>query len=295
MRWHSHRLPISDGELAWFEAGDGLPVVMLSGGPGDDHRYLRPLAEPLSSGFRCILFDQRGTGATEVAPLTPETLHIDRICDDIEALRVELVLEQLRLIGHSWGATLALYYGTRFPERVARLALLAPGPLRAELDEVCEANLNVRLSTNERAERDRLRAARRTARQAGDLDAQRELHLESMERFDAARLVYQPDAVERFRTSYRAGYSYQPLVNQILYASLDRERLWRELPQITAPALIVYGYQDFEPITQAFALREQLPQLEIRFLNACGHELWLDQPKATLSLLRRFLAEDAAA
>lgn len=288
--WRSHRLPLSDGELAWFEAGDGPPVVLLSGGPGDDHRYLRALAQPLSADFRCILFDQRGTGTTTFATLSPETLHIDRICDDIEALRFALGLDQLRLAGHSWGATLALYYATRFPERVNRLALLAPGPLLAELDEVCEANLNLRLSADERAERDRLRAARRAARQAGDLETQRELHLELMDRFEAARLVYQPEAAERFRVDYRAGYSYQPLANQLLYASLDRERLWRELPAITAPVLIVYGYQDFEPITQAFDLREQLPQLEIRFLNACGHELWLDQPAATLALLRIFLA-----
>jgi proline iminopeptidase len=295
MAWRSHLLPIDDGELAWFEAGSGPPVIMLSGGPGDDHSYLRALAEPLSAHLRCILFDQRGTGATQLARLTPETLHIDRVCDDVEALRVELGLEQLRLAGHSWGATLALYYGTRFPQRVDRLALLGPGPMRAELDAVCEANLSVRLSADERAERDGLRAARHTARQAGDLDAQRELHLELMERFDAARLVYQPDVVERFRAAYRAGYSYQPLANQLVYASLDRERLWRDLPAISTPALIVYGYQDFEPITQAYDLREQMPQLEIHFLNACGHELWLDQPDATQALLRRFLTDAAVA
>jgi pimeloyl-ACP methyl ester carboxylesterase len=240
------------------------------------------------------LFDQRGTGATSIAPLTPETLHIDRVCDDLEALRVALGQDRLRLVGHSWGATLALYYGTRFPRQVERLALLAPGPLRAELDDVCDANLNLRLSAADRAERDRLRAARRAARQAGDDHAQRALHLEAMERFDAARLVYHPEAVERFRAAYRAGYSFRPLAHQLLYASLDRERLWRELPAITAPALIVYGYQDFEPITQAFKLREQLPQLEIRFLNACGHELWLDQPEATQALLRRFLSGSPA-
>jgi proline iminopeptidase len=60
--WTEHLLPTPDGELAWYETGSGAPLVFLHGGPGDDHRYMKALAEPLADHFRCILYDQRGSG-----------------------------------------------------------------------------------------------------------------------------------------------------------------------------------------------------------------------------------------
>src|SRR5436305_7790364 len=88
--WKEHVLPTADLHLAWYEAGDGPVVVFLHGGPGDDHSYLRALAEPLSRQFRCILYDQRGSGHSQLRELDEETLHITRFFDDLEALRLHL-------------------------------------------------------------------------------------------------------------------------------------------------------------------------------------------------------------
>jgi proline iminopeptidase len=113
--WKEHVLPTADLQLAWYEAGDGPAIVFLHGGPGDDHSYLRPFAEPLTRQFRCILYDQRGSGQSHLTELHEETLHITRFFDDLEALRLHLAQPRLRLVGHSWGATLALLYGISFP------------------------------------------------------------------------------------------------------------------------------------------------------------------------------------
>lgn len=288
--WREHRHNIPDGEIAWFEAGEGHPVILINGGPGDDHRYLRPLAESLiPCGLRCILYDQRGTGASHLRHITTQTVHIDRLCEDINALRLDIGLERISLVGHSWGVTLALEYGTRYPEHLERVALLAPGPLREELDPICDANLRHCLSDEERVAFDDLRARRRSAIASNNLDAHREIHLELMDRFIANRWIYDPQVAERFRADYRVNYTYQPLINQLVISSVDREVLWQRLPRITSRALILYGYQDFEPITQAFELQQLLPQLQLVFLNACGHLPWLDQPEATAALLSVFL------
>jgi proline iminopeptidase len=290
MTWREHQFATPDGVLAWFEAGSGDPVIMINGGPGDDHRYLRVLADPLLDHHQCVLYDQRGTGASRLRNVTAQTVHVDRLCDDLDALRSLAGVDRATLVGHSWGAMLALAYGTRYPQRVARLALLAPGPLRPELDAVCAANLRLRLSASDRAAYDDLNARRRAARAAADVDTQRSLHLELMDRFVADRWIYHPEVAERFRADYRAASGYQPLVNQLVNASVDRDQLWQHLTRITAPALVIYGYQDFEPITQAYLLRERLPQLEICLLNECGHIPWLDQPAAVQGILSRFLA-----
>jgi proline iminopeptidase len=60
--WQEHSLPIPDGRLLWCDSGRGPCVVFLHGGPGDEHRSLRSLAEPFTGHYRCVLYDQRGSG-----------------------------------------------------------------------------------------------------------------------------------------------------------------------------------------------------------------------------------------
>jgi pimeloyl-ACP methyl ester carboxylesterase len=116
IRWQEHRLARPDVALAWFDAGPrrtaggedasahrpASPLVFLHGGPGMDHRHLEPAAAPLTDAFRCVLYDQRGDGASLLCRLTPAALHPDRHVEDLDALRTELGLERLTLVGHSW-------------------------------------------------------------------------------------------------------------------------------------------------------------------------------------------------
>jgi pimeloyl-ACP methyl ester carboxylesterase len=41
--------------------------------------------------------------------------------------------------------------------------------------------------------------------------------------------------------------------------------------KITAPAMVMYGYQDYEPITQAYLIKDHIPQTRITFIDECGH------------------------
>src|SRR5438067_2807308 len=101
-RWQERLLPTSDLHLAFYEAGNGPTILFLHGGPGDDHRYMRPLAEPLTNDFHCVLYDQRGSGRSVLDRLDETTLHINRFFEDIEALRTHLGQARLTLMGHSW-------------------------------------------------------------------------------------------------------------------------------------------------------------------------------------------------
>jgi proline iminopeptidase len=106
-------------------------VVFLHGGPGgfvrsSDVELFRDVA---SAGFRVVLFDQPGGGASERLDLAD--YHIARQVADVEALRVHLGDERVVLVGQSWGARLAYEYYVAHPERVTRMIFLSPGPLRA--------------------------------------------------------------------------------------------------------------------------------------------------------------------
>jgi pimeloyl-ACP methyl ester carboxylesterase len=78
-------------------------------------------------------------------------------------------------------------------------------------------------------------------------------------------------------------------VEQHVLGSLGEFSHWSNFEAITNPVLIVYGYQDFEPITQAYTLREWMPQTQIAMLNRCGHWPWLEQPEQFYKVVEAFL------
>ena len=104
-------------KMYWEQSGnpEGAPVLFLHGGPGAGatpaHRCFFDPAH-----YRIIIFDQRGAGRSKpLAEITDNTT--DHLLADIETLRTRLGIERWLIFGGSWGATLALAYGIRHPER----------------------------------------------------------------------------------------------------------------------------------------------------------------------------------
>lgn len=107
-------------------SGDEPPVVCLPGGPMRAGAYLGDLGG-LSARRRLAVLDLRGTGDSG-EPADPGSYRCDRQIEDVEALRKHLGLEQVDLLGHSAGASLAVGFAARYPDRVRRLVLAAPSP-----------------------------------------------------------------------------------------------------------------------------------------------------------------------
>ncbi|GAA4549554.1 prolyl aminopeptidase [Amycolatopsis samaneae] len=134
-------LDVGDGHRIHCEqAGnpDGKPVVVLHGGPGSGiapltRRHFDPGA------YRIVLFDQRGAGRSTphigedgVDPATNTLWHL---VADMELLRERLGIDRWQVFGGSWGATLALAYAEKHPERVSELVLRGVFTVRrGELD-----------------------------------------------------------------------------------------------------------------------------------------------------------------
>ncbi len=100
---------------------DGLPVVVLHGGPGGGcSPMMRRFFDP--DVWRVILFDQRGCGRSRPHASVRDntTAHLVR---DIEALRTLFGIDAWAVFGGSWGATLALIYALNHPDRAAHLIL----------------------------------------------------------------------------------------------------------------------------------------------------------------------------
>ncbi|WP_051084697.1 alpha/beta fold hydrolase [Kribbella catacumbae] len=92
------------------------PVILLHGGPGL-WDYLAPVASMLADLTVVHRFDQRGCGGSD--PSDDQTMR--RHQDDIEELRRYWGHEQVVVIGHSFGAKLALTYAAAYPTHVAKV------------------------------------------------------------------------------------------------------------------------------------------------------------------------------
>lgn len=124
-------LDVGDGQQIYWEVGDnldGIPVVCVHGGPGGGgSRGSRKLFDPLV--FRPVIFDQRGCGeslpnaADPAASLAANTTW--HLVEDMERLREHIGVDRWMVYGGSWGATLALAYAQRHPERVLGILLVA--------------------------------------------------------------------------------------------------------------------------------------------------------------------------
>jgi len=105
----------------------GEPVVLIHGGPGLTSDYLADDLTTMARSHSLLVYDQRGIGrSTLVSDST--ALDAQRYVEDLEAIRKHVGLEQLTLLGHSWGAAPAALYAIQYPERVRRMILVGTIP-----------------------------------------------------------------------------------------------------------------------------------------------------------------------
>ena len=100
-------VPMDDGVRVWTATGGSgaVPVVLCHGGAGL-WDYLEPVAAHLMPIARVHRWEQRGCGRSDrVGPYS-----IARCIADLEALRRHFGHERWLVVGHSWGAGLALRY-----------------------------------------------------------------------------------------------------------------------------------------------------------------------------------------
>jgi proline iminopeptidase len=259
-------IPLAGAQLFSLEVGEGPLIVLLHGGPGASHDYLRPQMDLV--GGRRLYYDQRGGGKSREAGPGGWREHVA----DLDAVRTHLGVERLALCGYSWGGLLAMLYAVEHPDRVEKLALVSPAPA---------------------ASRERPEMARRLA------EAAKRPEVEALrQRWDAN------DRRHRFALAV-AGYFANParaleltpfVVQQraadAVWQSLDDYDLRPALAKLTIPALVAHGNQDPIPVETARATAEALGA-EWHAFEACGHVPYLEAKAELFPLLRRFFQTDS--
>lgn len=267
--------------LSFRVVGSGPPLVCIPGGPGQAVEYLGEL-RGLSGRRRLILLDNRGTGASSI-PVDPATYRVDRLVDDIEALRQHLGLERVDLLGHSASGGTCLLYAVRHPERLRHLVLVAPSLRVVGLP----SDLDVET------------VLARRAHEPWHDTAVAALHAEpttpeelQQYRWQAAPLLY-----GRWNAAAQAQAAAEPA--QFAQAATDGfyegfqpdPTLPARLAELAVPTLLLAGEHDIWPTAAAVRhLAALLPNVEMVTQPASGHFPWVDDPAAFVASVEAFLA-----
>jgi len=269
--------------LAYREAGAGTPVVCLPGGPMQDPRYLADLGG-LTQRARLLLLELRGTGSSST-PTDSTSYRCERMVDDVEALRTDLQVERISVLGHSAGAQLAVRYALRYPERVHRLVLITPGL----------ASLGIEVSNSDRRRVTDLRrgeswfAAASTALDdlaAGRITADTETAIAPFfyGTWNATTRVHQ--AAAESQTNHVAAEVFADA------ARSEAGNLRAALPHLGMPTLVLAGELDVNtPPNCAATLAGLIPAAEILIQPGAAHYPWLDNPGEFTDHVDRFLRQ----
>lgn len=244
------RIEAAGIETNYHDQGQGFPVLMIHGsGPGVSSWANWRLNIPfLAQNRRVIAPDMVGFGFTE----RPEKAEYGRDLWLAHAVGLldALGLEQVDIVGNSFGGSLALALAVRHPQRVRRLVLMGSVGIEFELTP----GLNLAWGYEP------------------SLEAMRALL--DVFAYDNARIT--DDLVKmRYEASIRPGFHESfskmfpaPRENGIRSLALPEKDL-KALPHET---LIVHGREDrIIPPTNATRLFSLIPNAELHMFGKCGH------------------------
>jgi proline iminopeptidase len=277
---------VGDTRLHVTERGAGdLPLFVLHGGPGLDHTMFGRYLDDLGDACRLLLVDERGTGRSERS--APETWTLAHQAADVEAMAKALELERSAVLGHSYGAFLALQHAVDFPGRPAA-TIVSSGIPDARFLEGVERELAafepVELREQVRSSWAREAHARTQEDVAALLVDQLPFHFADPRdpRIDAMRAamgdaLYGPDVL---RAAANGDYG--------AIAVEDR------LGAVTHPVLVLAGRHDRTcPVAAAEAMAAGLPDSELVVFEHSGHMTYVEENEAYLAAVRAFLTTRA--
>jgi 4,5:9,10-diseco-3-hydroxy-5,9,17-trioxoandrosta-1(10),2-diene-4-oate hydrolase len=261
------------GRLHYNEAGEGQPLLLLHGsGPGvSGWSNFSGNFPVFARSFRTIVMDMPGFGRSDLVQL-------DRPYPRVAAEAVIRLLdcagvERAHLLGNSMGGYVALETALAHPDRVARLVLMGPGGLAANL------------LAPEQSE---------GARRLGDFMSRpsRETMSAWVDTMVANRSVVDDALIEeRLAKALEPGAMESAMaIFMSLLQHPEEVPLWARLSGVKAPVLVTWGRDDrMVPFDGALFGFRRLPNAELHVFSGCGHWAQVERKDEFERLVVEFL------
>lgn len=280
---HSKIIKTPEVELHYQLFGNGIPVLIINGGPGFSSEGFLPVAKKFEElGCQSILFDQRGTGKSVLPFLNQSALSMDLMCKDIEAIRKDMGIEKWIVFGHSFGGMLANYYATKHPNQILAMIQSSSGGVDLRLLENAQSNLYSKLTE---AEVDSLNYWQGRYRETNSNTDRLKYN-----QFMAKAYVYdkrnEPIIAERLM---QGDLNVNGMVwSNLIAMGFDCKE---GLSTFNKPTLIIQGKNDI--IDERLAIRADsvIQNSKLVLLDQCGHYGWLDREEKYWAAINSFLKE----
>jgi len=280
------RIAVTGGNVVWRRLAEGrrTPLLLLHGGPGVPGDYLDPLAG-LHDDRSIFTYDQLGCGRSD-RPDDPKLWTTERFVDELDKVRVALGLRTVSLYGQSWGTMLAAeYLFTRKPEGIASVIFASPCFSTARFTRDADRLVQTLSQTS----RDAIAEAGRS----GSYDAPS--YKAAVDEFYGKYLARKGQGNPYFERSLAGigeqvyGTMWGPSEFSVQGNLKDFDRV-SALKSINMPTLLLCGEFDecTPPTTREYA--SMIRGSEFAEIKGSAHLTTIDAPRATLDVVRRFLA-----
>ena len=262
------------GEVAtnYHDIGVGAPVLLIHGsGPGVSAwaNWRLPIGA-LSQNFRCLAPDMAGFGYSTV----PQGYEFTRKnwLDQLVAFLDAVGVEQVHVIGNSFGGSLALALAIAHPDRVGKLVLMGSVGVPFELTEGLDAVWGYEPSIPNMAAIMRIFA-----------------YNQALVGEDLVRMRYEVSARPGIQESYAAMF---PAPRQRwVEAMAHKEADIRALPHKT---LLVHGRDDkVIPLQTSLTMNQWIVDSQLHIYGRCGHWTQIEYAGPFSRLVTDFLGDAA--
>ena len=278
-------VPAHDTRLFVVERGnsDGLPLLVVHGGPGLDHTMFGDYLDALGDRFRLVLIDGRGQGRSD-RDSDPASWTLQQHASDVSAVAAALGAEEYAVLGHSYGAFIALQHAADAPGAAVATVVSSGVPASRYLDEVAKGlasfePVELREQVTRSWERE---AAVETDEECAQLLAD-QLPWHFADPRDA-RIAEYVEQITHMR--------YSAAVLQA--ASLEGGDLAIDvedaLPHVPQPLLACTGRHDRTCVPAAAErIAELAPKGELHIFEQSGHLAFVEQTDEYVQVVREFL------
>jgi 3-oxoadipate enol-lactonase len=259
---------VNGASLYYEEHGTGPETIVLAHGLLWSCRMFDAQIAVLQERYRCIAFDFRGQGQSEV---TRDGYDMETLYQDTAALIEELHCAPCHLLGLSMGGFIGLRLAARQPELIRSLLLL-------ETTADPEPGENI----------PRYKQLAFVARWIGPgVVADRVMPIMFGQKFmtDPARAEERRLWLQRMSSNHRVGVSRATL------GVITRKGVYDEIGKIRVPTLIIVGDQDVAvPLINSQHLHEAIPGSRLVIIPGAGHTSTVEEPAAVNAAITDFLS-----
>ena len=269
-------------ELHYWQSGQGPDVVLVHGLGGNLAGWHLTMVPELQRHHRVTTYDLRGHGRSE-APARGYTTR--DMAEDLAGLLDALDIPRASVVGHSWGADIALHFALLHPARVSDLVLIEAALLAPLADDYRSRQCAGWPYVTETLEQ--LTGAPLPPDKRYDLEHMVRLLME-------IPIMYGP-AQGRLRDEVVISRVLEVVMPVWNGNAAETELTVEALEEITQPALALYEANSV-CLNALEELRDRIPQLAVAVLpgGKIRHFTGLEHPELILEHVKAFWGADTA-